>query len=137
MRGLSNRTTLFAVETLEPKILRRLPGFKRRMDWFIQNRPDLTKNVARMDAKGEGERMLLSITNAEQLRRVPRIMLDEEQFLSPFGIRSSRVITNVPRSVRLSTTRLTGWNTIPANPLPGCLAAIRIGGDLSGFPLTS
>jgi Glycosyl hydrolase family 63 C-terminal domain len=79
---------LFAVETLEPDILSRLPGFKRRMDWFIQNRPDLTKNVARMDAKGEGERLLLSITNAEQLRRVLRIMLDEEQFLSPFGVRS-------------------------------------------------
>jgi Glycosyl hydrolase family 63 C-terminal domain len=88
VRSIVGLIPLFAVETLEPDILSRLPGFKRRMDWFIQNRPDLTKNVARMDAKGEGERLLLSITNAEQLRRVLRIMLDEEQFLSPFGVRS-------------------------------------------------
>jgi hypothetical protein len=88
VRSIVGLIPLFAVETLEPDVFSRLPGFKRRMDWFIQNRPDLTKNVARMDAKGEGERLLLSITNAEQLRRVLRIMLDEEQFLSPFGVRS-------------------------------------------------
>ena len=33
---------LFAVETLEPKILNRLPHFKRRLDWFVDYRPDLT-----------------------------------------------------------------------------------------------
>ena len=88
VRSVVGLIPLFAVETLESDILSRLPGFKRRMDWFIQNRPDLTKNVARMDAKGEGERVLLSITNDQQLRRVLRVMLDEEQFLSPFGVRS-------------------------------------------------
>ena len=34
---------LFAVETLEPELLDRLQGFKRRMEWFIENRPDLTE----------------------------------------------------------------------------------------------
>jgi hypothetical protein len=88
VRSIVGLIPLFAVETLRPEILSRLPGFKRRMDWFIENRPGLTKNVGRMDVKGENDRLLLSIANAEQLRRVLRIMLDEEEFLSPFGIRS-------------------------------------------------
>src|SRR5262249_37687242 len=79
---------LFAVETLEPRIVNRLPGFKRRLEWFIQNRPDLTKNVACMKTKGQGERRLLSIVNANQLRRVLRFVLDESEFLSPYGIRA-------------------------------------------------
>jgi hypothetical protein len=84
--------TLFAVETLESEALDRLPGFKRRMEWFIENRQDLTKNVACMQAPGMGERRLLSITDGEQLRRVLRFLLDENEFLSPYGIRAlSRV----------------------------------------------
>ena len=55
---------LFAVETLEPELLDRLPGFKRRMEWFIENRPDLTDNVACMTTPGAGERRLLSIVDA-------------------------------------------------------------------------
>ena len=52
---------LFAVETLEPEIVDKLPGFKRRMEWFVENRKDLTQNVACMQTPGEGERRLLSI----------------------------------------------------------------------------
>jgi hypothetical protein len=58
------------------------------MEWFIQNRPDLTKNVACMKTTGEGDRRLLSIVNADQLRRVLQFMLDDSEFLSPYGIRS-------------------------------------------------
>ncbi len=79
---------LFAVETLEPGLLDRLPGFKRRMEWFIDNRPDLTANVASMEASGMGERRLLSIVNADQLQRMLQIMLDEQEFLSPHGVRA-------------------------------------------------
>ncbi len=88
VRSIVGLVPLFAVETLEPRILNRLTGFKRRLDWFIQNRPDLTKNVACMETKGQGERLLLSIVDAGQLRRVLRVMLDEAEFLSPYGIRS-------------------------------------------------
>ncbi len=66
----------------------KLPGFKRRMDWFIENRTDLTANVACMNTPGAGERRLLSIVNADQLRRVLKFMLDENEFLSPYGIRA-------------------------------------------------
>jgi len=79
---------LFAVETLEPRVLDRFPGFKRRMQWFIQNRPDLTHNVASMAIPGKGARLLLSMVDPGQLRRILHRMLDEDEFLSPFGIRS-------------------------------------------------
>jgi hypothetical protein len=58
------------------------------MQWFIDNRRDLTHNVASMVIPGKGERRLLSIADPAQLRRILLRMLDEEEFLSPFGIRS-------------------------------------------------
>ena len=88
VRSMVGLIPLFAVETLEPELLDRLPGFKRRLEWFIDNRPDLTGNVACMRTRGDGERRLLSIVNADQLRAVLRVMLDEREFLSPYGIRA-------------------------------------------------
>jgi hypothetical protein len=88
VRSMVGLIPLFAVETLEPERLDRLPGFKKRLEWFIDNRPDLTSAVACMRTPGEGERRLLSIVNREQLRRVLRVMLDESEFLSPHGVRA-------------------------------------------------
>ncbi|HET9409295.1 MAG TPA: glucosidase [Candidatus Sulfotelmatobacter sp.] len=88
IRSMVGLIPLFAVETLEPELLERLPGFKRRFQWFIDNRPDLTENVACMRTAGRGERRLLSIANPEQLRRMLAYMLDENEFLSPYGIRA-------------------------------------------------
>jgi hypothetical protein len=79
---------LFAVETLEPRLIDQLPGFKRRMQWFIDHRPDLTHNVASMEVAGKGARRLLSIVTPNQLRRILKRTLDEAEFLSPFGVRS-------------------------------------------------
>ncbi len=88
VRSMVGLIPLFAVETLEEEVLDNLPNFKRRMEWFIEHRPDLTDNVASMCVLGQGERRLLSIVNQEQLRRVLKIMLDEAEFLSPYGIRA-------------------------------------------------
>ncbi|PWT87622.1 MAG: glucosidase [Blastocatellia bacterium] len=88
VRSMVGLIPLFAVETLEPELLDRLPGFKRRMEWFISNRPDLTQNVACMRTPGHAERRLLSTVTQDQLRSVLRLMLDEKEFLSPFGIRA-------------------------------------------------
>jgi hypothetical protein len=97
IRSMVGLIPLFAVESLDPETVDKLPGFKRRLDWFIKNRPDLTANVACMDAPGEGERRLLAIVTADQLRRVLRFMLDEAEFLSPYGIRAlSRVHKDQP-----------------------------------------
>jgi hypothetical protein len=87
VRSIVGLIPLFAVETLEPRVLDRMPGFKRRMQWFIDNRPDLTHNVASMAVPGKGERLLLSIADPNQLRRILSRMLDEDEFLSPYGIR--------------------------------------------------
>jgi hypothetical protein len=88
VRSMVGLVPLFAVETLEPGVVDKLEGFSRRMNWFIENRKDLTHNVACMYTRGESARRLLSIVNAEQLRRILRVMLDESEFLSPFGIRA-------------------------------------------------
>jgi hypothetical protein len=88
IRSMVGLIPLFAVETLEPEVLDRLPDFKRRLEWFIDNRPDLTDNFAFMRREGMGERRLLSIANQDQLRSILKYMLDEREFLSPHGIRA-------------------------------------------------
>jgi hypothetical protein len=88
VRSMVGLIPLFAVETLEPDALDRLPDFKRRLEWFIAHRPDLTNHVACMRTPGAGERRLLSVVAAGELTRVLRYLLDEGEFLSPYGIRS-------------------------------------------------
>ncbi len=88
VRSMVGLIPLFAIETLEVETLNRLPDFKKRLEWFIDNRPDLTGNVACMRTPGDGERRLLSIVDQAQLRRVLKIMLDESEFFSPYGIRA-------------------------------------------------
>ena len=88
VRSMVGLVPLFAVETLEPAVVDKLEGFKRRMEWFIAHRGDLTHNVASMYADGEGDRRLLSMVDPDQLRQILRVMLDEREFLSPYGIRA-------------------------------------------------
>ncbi len=87
VRSLVGIVPLFAVETLESADLERMQGFKRRLDWFVQNRPDLTSSIARMHG-GQNDRLLLSIVDEDKLRRILRVMLNEEEFLSPYGVRA-------------------------------------------------
>ena len=86
IRSMVGLIPLFAVESLEPELLDHLPGFKRRLEWFIQNRPELMDGC--MHTRGERDRKLLSIVGSDQLRRILQVMLDEQEFLSPFGIRA-------------------------------------------------
>ena len=79
---------LFAVTVLELETLEQFPGFKKRMQWFIRNRPDLKNNVACMETPGMGARRLLAIVYGAKLRRILQRMLDEDEFLSPHGIRA-------------------------------------------------
>jgi hypothetical protein len=88
IRSMVGLIPLFAVETLEPELLDRLPDFKRRLEWFVENRPDLTQNAACMITPGRGMRRLLSIATVEQLRSILKYMLDESEFLSRYGIRA-------------------------------------------------
>jgi hypothetical protein len=88
IRSIVGLIPLFAVETLDPSTLERLPDFTARMRWFMKNRPDLCGNIFEIDAPGMAQRRLLSIVDPERLRRLLVRMLDESEFLSPYGIRS-------------------------------------------------
>ncbi|MGB8510950.1 MAG: hypothetical protein WCD76_21435 [Pyrinomonadaceae bacterium] len=105
VRSMVGLIPLFAVETLEPELMKRLSGFRKRLEWFIDNRPDLTEHVACMRTSGQEERRLLSVVPEERLRRVLNVMLDEEEFLSPHGIRAlSRRHRAQPYTLKLNGT---------------------------------
>ena len=88
VRSMVGLIPLFAVESIEASHIDAFPGFARRLEWFIDNRPDLTEGVACMRTRGAGDRRLFAIVDPEKLRRVLKIMLDENEFLSPYGIRA-------------------------------------------------
>ena len=92
VRSVVGLIPLLAVQTIEPEMLDRLPGFARRLRWFVEHRPDLIQHVACMHTPGQRERRLLSVLDAGRLRRVLSVMLDEREFLSPFGIRSMSAV---------------------------------------------
>jgi hypothetical protein len=97
-RSMVGIIPLFAVEVLEQEVIDGLPGFKARMQWFLDNRADLARHIASVDfrAGGHGHR-LLAVPSKDRLVRVLRYVLDESEFLSPYGIRAlSRVHRDRP-----------------------------------------
>jgi len=88
VRSFVGLIPLFAVETLEPDLLEQLPRFRRRMEWFLKNRPWLVDHIASLTEPGEGERRLLSLVPLSNLGRILAKMLNPDQFLSPYGLRS-------------------------------------------------
>jgi hypothetical protein len=88
VRSMVGLIPLYAVQTMQPELLDTMPAFKRRLEWFISNRPDLTENMACMKTPGNKERRLYSVADRGQLQRILAVMLDEAEFLSPFGIRA-------------------------------------------------
>jgi mannosylglycerate hydrolase MGH1-like protein len=99
VRSMVGLIPLFAVEILEQEVLAKLPGFRRRMEWFLENRKDLALNISYMSCSADGadSHRLLAIPSRERLERVLRYLLDEKEFLSPFGIRGvSRVHKEEP-----------------------------------------
>jgi Mannosylglycerate hydrolase MGH1-like glycoside hydrolase domain len=89
VRSLVGLVPLFAVEVLDTGIIDRFPGFKRRMEWFLNNVPNVPHHIeSTQPSPRGGMRMLLSIVGRHKLERVLRYMLDEAEFLSPYGIRS-------------------------------------------------
>jgi hypothetical protein len=103
VRSMVGLIPLFAVQTISSSLLKRMPAFKRRMEWFIENRPDLTQHIACMADEGMESRRLFSIADREQLERILRVMLDESEFLSPYGIRAlSRYHKEHPYSLEVA-----------------------------------
>jgi Glycosyl hydrolase family 63 C-terminal domain len=88
VRSVVGLLPLLAVETLQPRVLARVPNFTRRLEWFIENRPELSRNVARMETTGLQGRRLLAILSPDRLRALLKTLFDENEFLSAYGIRS-------------------------------------------------
>ncbi len=88
VRSMVGLIPLFGVMTLEPDDVDRLPGFKRRMQWFLDHKPLMAQHVDDSMKTEKGPRRLLSLVNRERLERVLRYVLDESEFLSPYGLRA-------------------------------------------------
>jgi hypothetical protein len=105
VRSMVGLIPLLAVEVLNDALIQKLPGFKKRMDWFLQNRPDLNQlssYYCTSEATAGRGRRLLAIPSRERLERVFKYLFDENEFLSPYGIRSvSRVYQDRPYVFRL------------------------------------
>jgi len=127
VRSVVGLLPLIAANVIDSALVDTLPGFKKRMEWFLHNRADLASQISYMGTLTEGgqTRRLLAIPSRERLLRLLRYMLDEDEFLSPYGIRSvSRVHKDDPYVVTVdghsyevdyepgeSTTGLFGGNS--------------------------
>ncbi len=88
VRSLVGLIPLFAVETLEPDLLKQVPDFASRLEWFLNYRPDLATLVSRWNEPGAGKRNLLSLLRGHRMKCLLRRMLDEREFLSEYGVRA-------------------------------------------------
>ena len=108
IRSMVGLIPLFAVETLEPEMLAKLPGFRERLEWLLSHRPDLAALVSHWEAPGRGRRRLLSLLRGHRMKRLLKRMLDESEFLSDYGVRAlSRAHLTRPYVFRLDGSDLT------------------------------
>ena len=103
IRSIVGIIPLFAVEVLEDDVLHKLPGFRKRMDWFLKHRQDLARQISYLEKeRADGSKhshRLLAIPSRERLERVLRYVLDENEFLAPHGVRAlSRIHADRPYS---------------------------------------
>jgi hypothetical protein len=107
VRSLVGIVPLLAVEVLDQDVIEALPGFRKRMRWFIHNRPDLSQHITYFARKNEaGDKCvqrLLAVPSRDRLVRVLRYVLDEAEFLSPHGIRAvSKIYEKNPYSIKFN-----------------------------------
>lgn len=88
IRSMVGLIPLFAVEVLDAEVFEKNPEFTTRLEWFLKNRPDLANLISRWGDKGKNERHLLSLLRGHRMKRILKRMLDESEFLSPYGIRA-------------------------------------------------
>lgn len=119
VRSMVGLIPLFAVETLEPELLEKVPEFRKRLNWFLNYRPDLANLVSRWNEPGRGDRRLLALLRGHRMKCVLRGMLDETEFLSDFGVRAlSRIHRENPYEFEGYGTRLS-LEYLPAESTSG------------------
>ncbi len=88
VRSLVGLMPLLAVETIEPALLAAMPGFAERLEWYLANRPDLAGLISHWTVPGAGQRRLIALTRGHRMKSLLRRMLDPNEFLSDYGVRS-------------------------------------------------
>jgi len=88
VRSLVGLIPAYAVMTFEDRVLHNWAEFYQRVQWFVQRRPEMSRVVERMLKKGTANRYMLSLCRREQLLPISRYLLDESEFLSPYGVRA-------------------------------------------------
>jgi hypothetical protein len=88
VRSIVGIIPLFAVEILNPEIIKKLPDFTRRLEWVLKNRPEQAKLISRWYEHGKGETRMLSLVRIHRLKCILKRMLDETEFLSEYGVRA-------------------------------------------------
>jgi mannosylglycerate hydrolase MGH1-like protein/glycosyl hydrolase family 63 len=88
LRSMVGLIPLFAVETLDPELLEKVPEFRERLEWFLNHQPELARLVSRWQEAGRGERRLLSLLRGHRMKCLLKRMLDETEFLSEYGVRA-------------------------------------------------
>jgi mannosylglycerate hydrolase MGH1-like protein len=102
VRSMVGLIPLFAVETLEPELLSKVPDFARRLKWFLRYRPDLAQLVSHWNEPSRGQRRLLSLLRGHRMKRLLKRMLDESDFLRLMVCALSRVHADHPYSFRVN-----------------------------------
>ena len=95
VRSMVGLMPLFAVETLEPECLANMPVFKRRMEWFLEYRPDMANLVSRWTVPGVGERRLLSLLRGHRMKALLKRMLAPQNFFPTTACARSPGITPI------------------------------------------
>jgi hypothetical protein len=88
VRSMVGLIPLFAVEVLDPELFEAMPAFTARLKWFLDNRPEMANLVSRWKEPGKGERHLLSLLRGHRMKKLLKRMLDENEFLSDYGVRA-------------------------------------------------
>jgi hypothetical protein len=88
VRSMVGLLPLCAVTIFEGEIRGKFPAMEQRLRQFLQARPELTRSIHDPAKEGKARRRMSAPLNEERLRRVLTRMLDENEFLSPYGIRA-------------------------------------------------
>jgi hypothetical protein len=88
VRSMVGLIPLFAAESFEPEEYGKLTGFCTRMQWFLDHHPEVREHIDLSTKTSYGPRLLLTIANRKKLERIYRYVFDENEFLSPHGLRA-------------------------------------------------